>query len=134
MAQPLTDDEKTTLKNAAYGAILLVSDADPGLLAMVKESVAASRALAGSGGAVRDALAGGDVPDLPRAPAAEIEARVLPELTRSMAILAAKAPDEVSAFRDTVLAACQQAARAAGGVKDAERAEIAKIRAALAER
>lgn len=129
--QPLTDDEKKTLKNAAYGAVLLVSNADPGFFAMFKESVAASKALAGSSGVVREALTKGGMPSLPKSSVAELEATVLPGLTQAMSILATKAPGESDGYRATVLEACDKVATAAGGVAEAETAEIAKIRTAL---
>lgn len=131
MTQPLTAEEKMTLKDAAYGAVLLVSEADPGLLAMFRESFAASRALAGSSAMVREVLTSGPIPDLPRSTNEEIEARVLPALGRAMAILEAKAPGEAEAYRSTVLAACDHAAAAAGGVKATESAEVAKVRMAM---
>jgi hypothetical protein len=131
MTQPLTDDEKMTLKRAAYGAVFLVSHADPGFLAMFKESFAASKALAGSSGVVKEALTKGGIPSVPKSSPAEIEATVLPGLTRSMEILAVKAPAEADTYRATVLAACEQVAAAVGGVQEAESAEVAKIKAAL---
>ena len=131
MTLPLTDHEKKTLKNAAYGAVFLVSNADPGFLAMFKESFAASKALAGSSGVVREVLTTGGIPSLPKTSPAELERTVLPELTRSMGILAAKAPDEADAYRSTVLAACEQVAAAVSGVKESETAEITKIKVAL---
>jgi len=42
----LSDEEKTTVRNAAFGAVYLVSNADPGVFSMIKESFAASAALA----------------------------------------------------------------------------------------
>jgi tellurite resistance protein len=45
--------------------------------------------------------------------------------------LAAKAPDELDAYRDLVLAVATAVAEAKGGVKDEERAAIERITAAL---
>lgn len=132
MTQPLTDEERKTLKDAAYGAILLVSNADPGLLDMFKESFAASKALAGSSGLVKEALTKGGVPSLPKSSPADLEAAVLPGLHRSMEILKAKAPGEVEAYRSTVIAACEQAAQAGSGVTETETTVVGKIRTALA--
>lgn len=128
--QPLTDDEKQTLRDAAYGAVFLVTNADPGVLDLVRESFAASEVLARSSPLVREALAGGGLPDLP-GPPAEMGARVLPALARSISILKAKAPAEVDRYRAWVLEACAEAAAAAGGIQDAESAELSKIRSAL---
>jgi hypothetical protein len=130
MTEPLTEHERTTLKDAAYGAVFLVSNADPGLLDMVKESFAASKVLAESPRTVREVLTEGRLPALPRSPA-ELEAVVLPALRRSMAILRAKAPDEADRFRTTVIEACTQAAVADSGVQPTESAALAKISSAL---
>jgi hypothetical protein len=129
--QPLTDEEKMTLKSAVYGAVFLVSNVEPGFFATFRESFAASRALAGSVGVVREALTSDAVPGLPRSSSAEAEGFVLPALTRSVRILHAKAPAEVEGFRAMVIEACGEVASAAGGTKAAESAEIAKIREAL---
>ena len=45
VSEQLTAEEKSTLKMAAFGAVYLVSHADPGAFDMIKESFAASRAL-----------------------------------------------------------------------------------------
>ena len=131
MADALTDEEKMTLKTAAFGAVFLVSNADPGLLAMVRESFAASSAIAGSTGLVRQALTAGPLPRLPDT-AAAVAAVVLPGLRRSVQILAVKAPDQAAHYRETVLFAAEEVAKASGGVHRDEAAMIAKIRHALA--
>ncbi len=41
-----SDQERKTLRTAAFGAIYLVSSAEPGLMDMVKETVAGSKAFA----------------------------------------------------------------------------------------
>ncbi|MFS8477392.1 MAG: hypothetical protein FWJ93_00175 [Micromonosporaceae bacterium] len=130
MTEPLTDYERHTLRDAAYGAIFLVSNADPGLLDMVKESFAASKVLARSPGTLREVLTTGGLPTLPRSPA-ELEEVVLPALRRSMAILRAKAPGEAENFRTTVFEACTEAAAADSGIKATESTALAKIRSAL---
>jgi len=131
VAEPLTDADKRTLRTAAFGAVSLVSEADPGFLAMLRESVAASGALADSPGQVRAALLTGDVPELPRRPPEAVETVVLPALRDSVEILRAKAPDELAAFRDVVLDAAARAAGAVGGFSEAEAAARDKIREAL---
>jgi hypothetical protein len=129
--QPLTDEEKQVLKTGAFGAVYLVSNADPGFFSMLRESVAASGALAHSTGLVRDALTGGEQPIIPRQPPEAVEAVVLPALRRSVAILRRKAPGDVGEYRDTVLAAVRRVAAASHGVHRAEAAAIEKVRAAL---
>jgi hypothetical protein len=131
VSEPLTPDERATLKRAAFGAVYLVSNADPGLLAMLRESAAASDAFTDATGLVREVLTTGALPRLPRNDPGRVEAEVLPALRRSLAILGAKSPADVDAYRATVLAAVERAASAVRGVNDAEAATIAKVRAAL---
>ncbi|WP_431878555.1 hypothetical protein [Micromonospora marina] len=129
----LTADERLTLKTGAFGAVFLVSNAVPGVLAMVRESFAASGALAEVGGVVKEALTTGPLPQLPRDSVLEIESVVLPALGRSVEILRAKSPDDVETYRSVVLAAAERVAQAHRGIEPAEAAAIEKIRRALAE-
>lgn len=131
MAEPFTDANRQTLKTGAFGAVYLVSNADPGFLEMFKESFAASGALADSSRQVRDVLTTGPLPILPRHPPEAVEAAVLPALRESVEILRRKAPDELAAFRDVILDATARAAGAAGGFSEAEAAARDKIRDAL---
>ncbi|MEU8024310.1 hypothetical protein AB0B88_19085 [Micromonospora haikouensis] len=133
MSQPLTDEERLTLKTGAFGAVFLVSNADPGMFAMLRESFAASGAMAGASGPVKEALTTGPLPRLPRDSALEVEAVVLPALGRAVEILRAKSPGDVAAYRKLVLAAADQVARAHRGVTPAEAEVIDRIRGALAE-
>ncbi|MFI5833047.1 hypothetical protein ACIA5A_05145 [Micromonospora sp. NPDC051300] len=129
----LTADEQLTLKTGAFGAVFLVSNAVPGVLGMVRESIAASGALADVGGVVKEALTTGPLPQLPRDSALEIESVVLPALGRAVEILRAKSPGDVEAYRSVVLAAADRVAQAHRGMEPAEAAAIDKIRMALAE-
>jgi hypothetical protein len=43
-----TDEERDTIRTAAFGAIMLVSKADPGFLAGFKETMVGSKTLAGA--------------------------------------------------------------------------------------
>ena len=129
----LTADERLTLKTGAFGAVFLVSNAVPGVLAMVRESFAASGALAEVGGVVKEALPTGPLPQLPRDSVMEIESVVLPALGRSVEILRAKSPDDVETYRSVVLAAAERVAQAHRGIEPAEAAAIEKIRQALTE-
>ncbi|MGW5077545.1 hypothetical protein [Micromonospora echinospora] len=129
----LTADERLTLKTGAFGAVFLVSNAVPGVLAMVRESFAASGALAEVGGVVKEALTTGPLPQLPRDSALEVESVVLPALGRSMEILRDKSPDDVETYRSVVLAAAERVAQAHRGIEPAEAAAIEKITQALAE-
>jgi hypothetical protein len=129
----LTAEEQLTLKTGAFGAVFLVSNADPGMLAMVRESIAASGALGEAGGVVKQALTTGPLPQLPRDNALEVESMVLPALGRAVDILREKAPGDVEAYRSVVLAAADRVAEAHRGVAPAEAAVIEKIRMALTE-
>ncbi|MET8836592.1 hypothetical protein ABZV78_22100 [Micromonospora sp. NPDC004540] len=129
----LTADEQLTLKTGAFGAVFLVSNAVPGMLGMVRESIAASGALGDASGVVKEALTTGPLPQLPRDSALEVEATVLPALGRAVEILRVKSPGDVEAYRSVVLAAADRVAQAHRGVTPAEAAVIDKIRHALAE-
>jgi hypothetical protein len=131
MAEVLTDEERLTLKTAAFGAVFLVSNADPGFFSMLRESFAASGALAGATGLTKEVLTARGMPQLPKSSSAEVEAAVLPALRRSVAILREKAPEELENYRSTVVTAVDQVAGAASGVSETERAMIAKVRDAL---
>ncbi|MET8256968.1 hypothetical protein ACFYPG_25825 [Micromonospora sp. NPDC005553] len=131
--QRLTDEERLTLKTGAFGAVFLVSNADPGVLGVIRESIAASGALADASGTVKEALTTGPLPRLPRDSQLEIESVVLPALGEAVRILREKSPRDVDAYRDLVLAAADQVARAHDGVVPSEAAAIDQIRVALAE-
>ncbi|MFU8871064.1 hypothetical protein [Micromonospora sp. SL4-19] len=130
--EPLTADERLILKTGAFGAVFLVSNAEPGMLALVRESFAASDALAGASGVVKEALTTGPLPELPRDSALEIEAMVLPALGRAVEILRAKSPGDVEAYRSVVLTAADRVAQAHRGMSPAEATALDKIRNALA--
>ncbi|MEU1886417.1 hypothetical protein ABZ491_13200 [Micromonospora rifamycinica] len=133
MEQRLTDDEQQVLKTGAFGAVFLVSNAEPGVFAMIRESFAASGAFADASGLVKEALTGGPLPRLPRDSALEVESVVLPALGRAVEILRAKSPADVSTYRELVLTAAEQVARAHRGVTPAEADAVDRIRTALAE-
>ncbi|GIJ29292.1 hypothetical protein Vqi01_44540 [Micromonospora qiuiae] len=129
--QRLTDEEKLTLKTGAFGAVFLVANADPGMLALFRESFAAAGAMADASGLVQEALTRGPLPELRRESAVEIESVTLPALRRAVEILTEKAPREVSVYRAVVLAAADRAARAHNGVSSAEAEVIARVRGVL---
>jgi len=126
-----TDQERQTLRTAAFGAVFLVSNADPGFFDMVKESFAGSKALAGTTPELRDLLKSGGIPQIPKGSPTEVESNVLSALQDSTSILQAKNPAELDAFRTAVVTACDRVANAAGGVHEAETAAVGKVKAAL---
>jgi hypothetical protein len=131
VTQALTDEERATLKSAAFGAVFLVSNAEPGALSMIKESFAASNAFAGTTGLVRELLTTGDLPRFPSGASADLPATVLPALRRSVEILRSKAPGEVSGYRSAVLTATEEVARAHEGISPNEASMMATVREAL---
>ena len=61
-----TEAEHETIRSAAFGAIALVSKADPGFFSTFKESMAGSRAFAAAPPAVQELLKTGGFPTPPR--------------------------------------------------------------------
>jgi hypothetical protein len=123
--------ERQTLRTAAFGAVFLVSSAEPGMMDMVKESFAASKAFAASSPELRDVLRAGGLPKVPKGSPAEIENGVLNALEQSTSILQTKGQPELDGFRSAVTTAIDDVATAAGGTSDAESAAIGKVKAAL---
>ena len=127
-----TDTEHETIRNSAFGAIALVSKADPGFFATFKESMAGSRAFTAAPPAVQELLKSGGFPSPPRGDAAEVERQVMDGLSQAMSILNAKDASAAQGYREVIEAAADAVANAAGGVADSEKAVIDKIRSALA--
>ncbi|MEV0457041.1 hypothetical protein [Catellatospora methionotrophica] len=126
-----TDQERQTLRTAAFGAVFLVSHADPGFFASFKESIAGAKALAGASPELQAVFKTGGLPEIPKGSPAELESGVITALQQSTGILQAKSPQDLTEFRSVIAAACDQVANASGGVKDTETAAIAKVHAAL---
>ena len=55
-----SDNERDTVRSAAFGAMLLVSKADPGFFATFKESMAGSKVLAKASPELREMLTAED--------------------------------------------------------------------------
>lgn len=132
VSEALTDDERSTVRDAALGAIALVSKADPGFFAMFKESMAGSRALQDAPAGVKDLLNAGGFPSPPTGSSKEeVNSKILAALTEAMAIVRAKAPAEADGYRQVILRACDAVANASDGVAPEEQAAIDQVRAAL---
>lgn len=127
-----TDAERDTVRNAAFGAIALVSKADPGFLSSFKESLAGSKALAAGPKEITELLRSGGFPSPPTGDPAAQEQAVLTGLTEAKALLTAKADGSAEAFSGVILEATQAVADASDGVSPEEQAVIDKVRAALA--
>jgi hypothetical protein len=126
-----TDDEKATLRNAAFGAMMLVSAADPGFFAMFKESMAGAKALAAAPPDLRDLLKSGGMPSVPKGDMAQVEGSILTQLQQAVGIVATKAPEDVDGYKGVILAACDEVAQASKGVAASETAAIAKVKTAI---
>ncbi len=131
-AAGFTDAEHGTLRSAAMLASAWVSRAEKGMFDSIKESFAASKALAGAPPEIAALVAKGGFPELPKGTPAEVEARTLGVLGEAVALLRAKAPQLVDGYRAMVLQSCRDAAAAADDVSSNETAVIAKVEAALA--
>ncbi|XVX19949.1 hypothetical protein ACQP1U_16915 [Actinomycetota bacterium] len=127
-----TDQERDTIRTAAYGAMALVSKADPGFFAMFKESMAGSKALAAAPPQIQSLLKEGGMPQPPQGKSAEeVETAVLGNLSQAMTILKGKDPEQVEGFKNVILAACQAVADASKGVSPEEQAMIERVKGAL---
>jgi tellurite resistance protein len=63
---------------------------------------------------------------MPKGGAVEVESTVLGNLRQAVAILQAKAPQDLQTYRDVVVAACDQVAQASEGVNETETAMMAR--------
>jgi len=127
--QSYTEDEKNTMRTGAFGAVMLVSRAEPGMMDSIKESFAASRALSRAPGEMQDVFKG--MPKMPKGDRRQLEAGILADLTSSVAAISAKNPAQLDAFRQAVVDACTRAADAAGGISPAEVAALMKVKSAM---
>jgi hypothetical protein len=110
MAITLSDQDKTTMRIAAYGAVTLLSAAGAAGGSPHKIATKGSIALGSGTGLVGHVLA--TYPkgkDLNGRSVAEIADRVLPALTAAMTLLHNQAPDEAANFRGSVLTAIEAA-------------------------
>jgi D-alanyl-D-alanine carboxypeptidase len=129
MSITLTDQEKSTLRTAAYGAVsLMAATGTPH-----KAATNASVALTSATGLVGHVLAAksSDI-ELNGKTVAALADQVLPALTAAMALLGKQDPAEADNFRRTVLVAVDAAGRSRSGEPSPVTAEMArKITAAL---
>lgn len=125
-----TDDERDTIRTAAFGAMTLVSAADPGFLAMFKESMAGAKALASATGDLATVLRSGGVPTAPAGTPDQMKATVLAALRDSTRIMSARSQEDLRAFRMVIAAACEEVAVAHDGVTPGERDAVDDVKAA----
>ena len=130
-----TEDEWKNLQRGVTGAGLLVSTAHRDFTDTFAEASAVAKELAAhresDSQLVRD-LSGthGTGFGLVASPKEVVEG-TMNGLGAAVAVLGAKAPDELDAYRGLVLDVAKAVAEAKGGVKDEETAAIAKITQAL---
>ena len=131
-----SEDEWKTMQKGVTGAGMLVSVSDRDFT----DSFGEASALAKSLGRQRESGASELIRELAHAKGTgfgftdsphEVEMETLDALRSSVATLAAKASDEVSAYRELVLGVAMSVAEAKGGVTDVETATIAKLEEAL---
>lgn len=131
-----TEEEWETLQKGLTGTGLMVTVADGGFFETFKEAGALADHL-GDAHKESDSELVREIAGVRgtgfglRASPDEVDRETTEALRSAVAILQAKAPDELPAYRDLVLEVAQSVAAAAGQVADSETAAIEKIRAAL---
>ncbi|MFC3499989.1 hypothetical protein ACFOOK_03255 [Micromonospora krabiensis] len=133
MSIPLSDQDKLTLRTAAYGAVTLLSAAGAAGGSPHRIATDGSIALASATGLVGHVLAEKSTGvALNGKSVAEIADRVLPALTEAMRLLEKQDPAEAANFRRTVVVALDAAVRTRRGEPGPTVAEMTnKIIAAL---
>jgi hypothetical protein len=112
MAITLTDQDKNTLRTAAYGAVTLAAAAGATAGSPHRIATQGSIALASATGPVGYVLAENTkIENLNGKSVAEIADHVLPALTTAMSLLKKQDPAEADNFRGTVLVAVEAAIR-----------------------
>src|ERR1041384_6642371 len=114
-----TEAEGQTLRTAVFGAMVLVSTADPG--SVDEESHAGIRAITLLSDDLRAVIAAAP-PSLPSGSTSDVEAGVLAALRESVAIIDAHEPRDVAIFRAAVTEMCRSVAGADGEVAVTEKA------------
>ncbi|MEV4159982.1 hypothetical protein [Nonomuraea dietziae] len=125
MSVTLTDQDKLTLRTAAWGAISLMAAADAAG-SPHKAATHGSIALTSATG-----LAGHVLTKAPKSvkygkSVAELADQVLPALTEAMSLLTKQAPSEADNFRRTVIVAIEAAAQTHKGQPSPTMAEMAR--------
>ena len=131
-----TEEEWKAMQKGVTGAGMLVSAGDRDFTDSFGEAGALAKYLAGQRETSESELvrelanvrsSGFGLTDS----AQEVQAETLAALRDALATLAAKAPDEMSAYRRLVLDAAEAVAEAKGGVKPGETAALEAIKGAL---
>ncbi|MGW4207306.1 hypothetical protein ACWEIJ_04905 [Lentzea sp. NPDC004789] len=124
-----TEAEGQTLRTAVFGAMVLVSTADPG--SVDEESHAGIRAMTLLPDDLRAVIAAAP-PTLPEGSASDVEEGVLAALKEAVRIIDAHDPREVPVFRGAVTEMVRSVAGADGEVAASEKEMVARVVEALA--
>jgi len=124
-----TEAEGQTLRTAVFGAMVLVSTADPG--SVDEESHAGIRAMTLLPDDLRAVIAAAP-PSLPKGSASDVEEGVLAALKDAVQIIDEHDPREVPIFRGAVTEMVRSVAGADGEVAAAEKEMVTRIVEALA--
>lgn len=123
-----TEAEGQTLRTAVFGAMVLVSTADPG--SVDEESQAGIRAMSLLSDDLRATIAAAP-PQLPAGTASHVRDGVLTALRDAVRIIDAHEPRDVAIFRAAVTEMCRSVAGADGDVAAAEREMVTRVVEAL---
>jgi hypothetical protein len=123
-----TEAEGQTLRTAVFGAMVLVSTADPG--SVDEESYAGIRAMSLLPDDMHAVIAAAP-PSLPRGSASDVESGVLAALRSAVEIVGAHEPRDVAIFRAAVTEMCRSVAGADGEVAVAEKEMVTRVVEAL---
>lgn len=131
-----TDDEWKALQEGITGAGMFVAIVDRGFFDSFKEANALAHHLReahdhNDSMLVRALATGHERPFGMTASAEEIEQSTVATLKQAVAILEAKSPEDLPAYRQLVLEVAQSVAEAAKGVSPQENQALDSIRAAL---
>ncbi|MDF5751562.1 hypothetical protein [Spongiactinospora sp. TRM90649] len=132
MSVTLTDQDKLTLRTAAYGAVSLLAAADA-TGSPHKVATAGSIALASATGPIGHVLAEKSTAvNLDGKTVAELADHVLPALTEAMSLLNKQSSAEAANFRNTIIVAIEAATQAHRGQPSPTMADMTnKITTAL---
>lgn len=131
---PLTAGEQSTLRQAAFGAVMLVSLANQGGGRARWGNIVGAKVLTDATGIVGRLLSGNQNYDLGWSSTAEVADQVLAALSETVSTLAGKATGQAGEFRRVVMTAVRQApSRTRRGETPVHTDMIAKIAAALGD-
>jgi hypothetical protein len=131
-----TDEEWKAMQEGITGAGMYVATIDRGFFDSFKEASALAHHLRDAqqhsdSALIRDLAAGHDKPFGMTASPQEIEQGTVATLEQAVAILEAKSPEDLPAYKELVLELAQSVAEAAKGVSPLENQAVDRIRGAL---